>query len=67
MIHGGIDVDPSLFGEERNPELDITDIQTYKFILELIGKQKKKIPIFGIWNGIQILNVAFAGILYQDL
>jgi len=68
LIQGGIDVDPSLFGEERKPELDITDIQTDKFILELIKQAKeKKIPIFGICKGIQILNVAFGGTLFQDL
>ena len=68
LIQGGIDVDPSLFGEERMPELDITDIQTDKFILELIRQaREKKIPIFGICKGIQILNVAFGGTLYQDL
>lgn len=50
------------------PELDITDIQTDKFILELIRQaREKKIPIFGICKGIQILNVAFGGTLYQDL
>ena len=68
LIQGGIDVDPSLFGEERKPELDITDIQTDKFILELIRQAKeRKMPIFGICKGIQILNVAYGGTLYQDL
>jgi len=55
LIQGGVDVDPSLFGEERKPELDITDIQTDKFILELIKQAKeRKIPIFGICKGIVI-------------
>ena len=68
LIQGGVDVNPSLFGEESKPELDITDIQTDKFILELIKIAKeKKIPILGICKGIQILNVAYGGTLYQDL
>ena len=68
LIQGGVDVSPSLFGEEPKPELDITDIQTDKFILELINLAKeRKIPIFGICKGIQILNVAYGGTLYQDL
>ena len=68
LIQGGVDVTPSLFGEEPKPELDITDIQTDNFILELIKQAKKrKIPIFGICKGIQILNVAYGGTLYQDL
>lgn len=68
LIQGGVDVDPSTFNEERKPLLDITDIQTDKFILELIRQaRERKIPIFGICKGIQILNVAFGGTLYQDL
>ena len=68
LIQGGIDVSPSLYGEQPKPELDITDIQTDRFILELIKQAKeKKIPILGICKGIQILNVAFGGTLYQDL
>lgn len=68
LIQGGVDVDPSLYCEEAKPELDITDIQTDKFILELIKIAKeKKMPIFGICKGIQILNVAYGGTLYQDL
>lgn len=46
LIQGGIDVDPSLFGEERMPELDITDIQTDKFILELIRQAREKRYLF---------------------
>lgn len=68
LIQGGIDVSPSLFGEEPKPELDITDIKTDKFILELIRQAlKKKIPILGVCKGMQILNVAYGGTLYQDL
>ena len=68
LIQGGVDVNPSTFEEEPKPELDITDIQTDKFILELIKQaREKKIPILGICKGIQIINVAFGGTLYQDL
>ena len=68
LIQGGVDVTPSLYGEEPKPELDITDIQSDKFILELIKQAKeRKMPIFGICKGIQILNVAYGGTLYQDL
>ena len=68
IIEGGIDVDPSLYGEEPMPELDKTDIQTDKNIMELINQAKiRKIPILGICKGMQILNVYFGGTLYQDL
>ena len=68
LIQGGIDLHPSFYGEEEKPELKMTNIQTDKFIFELIKQSKdKKIPIFGICKGIQILNVAYGGTLYQDL
>lgn len=68
LIEGGIDVVPSLYGEEPKPELDITDKQTDDFIIELIKQAiNMRIPILGICKGMQILNVAFGGTLYQDL
>jgi putative glutamine amidotransferase len=68
LIQGGIDVTPSLYGEENLPELDITCIQTDKFLLEVIKCAKeRKIPILGICKGMQLINVSFGGTLYQDL
>ena len=68
LIQGGIDVTPSLYGEENLPELGITCIQTDKFLLEVIKCAKeRKIPILGICKGMQLINVSFGGTLYQDL
>ena len=68
LIQGGIDVTPSLYGEEPLPELDITSHQTDKFLLEVIKYAKeRKLPILGICKGMQIINVSFGGTLYQDL
>jgi putative glutamine amidotransferase len=68
LIQGGLDVDPSLYGEERKPELEKIDEQTDKFLIELIKQAvARKIPILGICRGLQILNVYYGGTLYQDL
>ena len=68
LIQGGIDVTPSFYGEENLPLLDITCAQTDKFILEVIKCAKeRKIPIFGICKGMQLINVSFGGTLYQDV
>lgn len=68
LIEGGIDIFPSLYGEEPKPELEKTDIKTDNFIIELINQAKiKKMPILGICKGMQIINIAFGGTLYQDL
>ena len=68
IIQGGLDVIPTFYGEEKKPELDKTDFQTDNFLFELIKQAiERKIPILGICKGMQILNVAFGGTLYQDL
>jgi putative glutamine amidotransferase len=68
LIQGGLDVTPSLYNEEPKPEIGQTDIQTDNFLIEIIKQAvERKIPILGICRGLQILNVAFGGNLYQDL
>ena len=68
LIQGGVDVTPSLYGEEPVPELDITSKQTDEYILEIIKYAiDRKIPILGICKGMQMINVYFGGTLYQDL
>jgi len=68
IIQGGLDVDPSLYNEEPLPELGKIDNQTDNYLIEIIRQDKeRKIPILGICRGLQILNVAYGGSLYQDL
>lgn len=68
LLSGGYDVNPLLYGEEPTklqdfiyPEVDEHDIN----LIKLAYKMNK--PILGICKGIQVLNVAFGGTLYQDL
>lgn len=68
ILSGGYDVNPLLYGEEPTqqqeytyPEIDEHDIK----LIKIAFKMNK--PIFGICKGIQVLNVAFGGTLYQDL
>lgn len=68
FLTGGGDVEPRYYGEERRPfcgepeegrdELEFTLIRAF---LDA-GK-----PIFGICRGLQVLNVALGGTLWQDL
>ena len=68
MIQGGLDVSPFLYNEEPEEECGKTDIQTDNYLMEVIKQAiNRKIPIFGICRGLQILNVYFGGTLYQDL
>ena len=68
LISGGEDVNPIVYKEEPSrelgyvhPTIDEFDIEAIKIALEL------KKPILGICRGLQILNVALGGSLYQDL
>ncbi|WP_027624195.1 gamma-glutamyl-gamma-aminobutyrate hydrolase family protein [Clostridium lundense] len=68
IITGGCDVNPLMYGEESEilsgeiiPERDNYDMMVIKSCEEL------KKPILGICRGVQSLNVAYGGTLYQHL
>ncbi len=68
LLAGGGDVNPSLYGETPIPQLGALD--TLRDAVELplarwaLAEGK---PILGICRGIQVLNVALGGTLYQDI
>jgi putative glutamine amidotransferase len=68
LLSGGDDVDPRHYGEDRHekcgtitPERDATELPLTRWAIE-DGK-----PLLGICRGIQVLNVALGGTLYQDI
>ena len=68
MLPGGPDVDPTFYGEEPHPNIGMTLYQKDLFEIALIkAALAANKPIFGICRGIQIMNVAMGGTLYQDL
>ncbi len=68
LLSGGSDLDPGYYGEKRVPELGVTVPERDAFEIALLEHAlRRKIPIFGICRGMQILNVALGGTLYQDL
>ena len=68
LMSGGGDMDPELWGENIVPESGIPNRERDEFDLHLIracaNRQK---PILGICRGMQAINVAFGGSLYQDI
>jgi putative glutamine amidotransferase len=67
LIPGGVDVDPSLYGESLSFSEDcdsVTDVLDIKLIKAAC---EAKLEIFGICRGLQILNVALGGNLIQDI
>lgn len=68
LLSGGYDMDTTLYGEEPAWGQDFSMREVDVFYLEVIrAAAKLKKPVFGICKGIQAINVAFGGTLYQDL
>jgi len=68
VLQGGADVSPLTYGEqplERRWAGDrLRDIYEIELVHEFIDAGK---PVLGICRGLQIINVAFGGSLYQDV
>jgi putative glutamine amidotransferase len=66
-LPGGYDVDPSYY-HQPNLHSELIEAQIDQLDLDVIEiAQEKKIPIFGICRGLQIINVALGGSLIQDI
>ena len=68
VFTGGEDIQPIYYGdlpyeklEEVSPARDTFDLMVLKMAAD------RNIPILGICRGLQLMNVAFGGTLYQDL
>ncbi len=68
LLAGGPDVDPSRYGETPDtptlacrPERDALDFTAFA------AAEERGAPIFGICRGLQVVNVALGGTLWQDL
>lgn len=68
LLSGGQDVAPSLYGEQPEQALGSVHHERDRHEILLIQHtHRKNKPIFGICRGIQVLNIAFGGTLYQDI
>lgn len=68
LLTGGEDVDPKLYGAPSHPKLgainptrDATELALFN------AARERQLPVLAICRGIQLLNVACGGTLYQDL
>src|SRR5262245_59527331 len=68
MATGGEDVDPAEYGHAPRPELGPMDRARDRFELPLLRRAvERDRPVLAVCRGIQALNVALGGTLYQDL
>lgn len=68
LLTGGEDLDPDLYGEQPLPECGASDRQRDDSELAFTRwALDADVPLLGICRGMQLLNVARGGSLYQDL
>lgn len=69
LFSGGGDINPLLYGEELLPGVGEMSAprDAAEFLLMRCLRHMREKPVFGICRGIQVMNVALGGTLYQDL
>lgn len=68
IFAGGSDVDPIFFHQEPHQKLGSTYLRRDQFEIELVKESfKAGKAMMGICRGMQVINVALGGTLYQDL
>ena len=68
ILQGGADIDPRAYGEEPTHTVGVPDGVRDRFELDLLrGFAAAGKPVLGICRGMQLINVAYGGTLYQDL
>ncbi|WP_059103938.1 gamma-glutamyl-gamma-aminobutyrate hydrolase family protein [Shouchella shacheensis] len=67
-VTGGGDIDPNLFDEDPHPKLGEITPERDRFEIAIIRAflQRNK-PILAVCRGVQILNIAAGGDMYQDI
>jgi putative glutamine amidotransferase len=68
ILSGGPDVHPRRYGEE--PLAGLGEVDEALDHMELMAAElaiEKNLPLLGICRGIQVLNIALGGTLYQDI
>ena len=68
ILSGGPDIHPRRYGEEPSAGLGEVDEALDRMELLAAGlAMERNLPLLGICRGIQVLNVALGGTLYQDI
>jgi putative glutamine amidotransferase len=68
LLTGGQDCDSYLFGEEPHPQVGNINPLRDSLEIELCREAAARdMPVLGICRGIQVINIAMGGDIYQDL
>lgn len=68
LFPGGEDVDPKLFGEPPHSSIGAVDEEMDRFwVLAEKKAKEQRLPVLGICRGMQLINLAEGGGLWQDI
>jgi len=68
LLIEGPDVHPYFYGEDPSTSIKSVDVRRDEFEMALVrGAIERGIPILGVARGMQVINVALGGTLYQDI
>ncbi len=68
LFSGGGDVKPERYGGEPHPRVGFVDEDRDRVEASLLEQTlRRKVPFLGICRGLQVINVALGGTLYEDL
>jgi putative glutamine amidotransferase len=68
LFSGGGDVQPQCYGSQAHPLVQNVDEDRDRLEIFLVNlAMRERIPFFGICRGLQVINVALGGSLYEDL
>lgn len=68
VLHGGVDIEPSLYDQEAHPEATNFDKSLDDFEMNFLSVAlREEKPVLAICRGMQVLNVFLGGSLYQHL
>ncbi len=68
VLTGGDDPHPRAFGEQPHPRIDVVDERRDLFEYALVTEAlERDLAVFGICRGVQMMNIALGGDIFQDL
>ena len=68
LLIGGDDVHPLLYGQDPQPALGVVSKKRDDFEIALVlAALSINLPVLAICRGMQVINVAFGGTLFQDI
>lgn len=68
LLSGGEDIDPTWYCMDPVPQLGALDPARDRFEFALFAAARERgLPVLGICRGLQLVNVAMGGVLWQDL